>query len=64
MAEHWPQIALVDLGCKVVVSLGLFIPIYGVLLNYLTNKITHIDCMTSHARLEMVKLGLGNKLIK
>ncbi|MFD2179171.1 7-cyano-7-deazaguanine/7-aminomethyl-7-deazaguanine transporter [Veronia pacifica] len=40
MAEHWKEIALVDYGFKLVISLGLFIPIYGVLLNYLIKKLT------------------------
>lgn len=42
MAEHWVEIALVDYGFKLVISLGLFVPIYGVLLNYLVKKITAI----------------------
>ncbi|MCE7536712.1 7-cyano-7-deazaguanine/7-aminomethyl-7-deazaguanine transporter [Aliivibrio fischeri] len=40
MAEHWTEIALVDYGFKLVISLGLFVPMYGVLLNYLTRKLT------------------------
>ena len=40
MAEHWTEIALVDYGVKLVISLGLFVPIYGVLLNYLIRKLT------------------------
>lgn len=42
MAEHWQAIALADFGFKLIISLGLFIPLYGVLLNYLTKKITAI----------------------
>ncbi|QUX90161.1 hypothetical protein CYL31_01545 [Marinomonas sp. A3A] len=42
MAQHWQAIALADFGFKLIISLGLFIPIYGVLLNYLTKKITSI----------------------
>lgn len=33
MAEHWVEIATVDYGVKLVVSLLLFVPLYGVLLN-------------------------------
>lgn len=40
MAEHWTEIALVDYGFKLVISLGLFVPMYGVLLNYLVKKLT------------------------
>ena len=40
MAEHWTEIALVDYGFKLVISLGLFVPMYGVLLNFLIRKLT------------------------
>jgi uncharacterized integral membrane protein (TIGR00697 family) len=43
MAQHWQEIALADFAFKLIISLGLFIPIYGVLLNYLTKKITTIN---------------------
>ncbi|NOI68188.1 7-cyano-7-deazaguanine/7-aminomethyl-7-deazaguanine transporter [Vibrio sp. 99-8-1] len=43
MAEHWQEIALVDYGFKLVISLGLFVPMYGVLLNYLIKKLTSIN---------------------
>ncbi|USD65346.1 7-cyano-7-deazaguanine/7-aminomethyl-7-deazaguanine transporter [Vibrio sp. SCSIO 43136] len=43
MAEHWTEIALVDYGFKLVISLGLFVPMYGVLLNYLVKKLTVVD---------------------
>ena len=43
MAQHWQAIALADFGFKIIISLGLFIPLYGVLLNYLIKKITHIQ---------------------
>ena len=33
MAEHWLEIATVDYVVKLVVSLALFVPLYGVLLN-------------------------------
>ncbi|GLT18982.1 hypothetical protein GCM10007938_27640 [Vibrio zhanjiangensis] len=43
MAEHWGEIALVDYGFKLIISLGLFVPMYGVLLNYLVKKITAVN---------------------
>ncbi|WP_456296535.1 7-cyano-7-deazaguanine/7-aminomethyl-7-deazaguanine transporter [Vibrio sp. AK197] len=43
MAEHWTEIALVDYGVKLLISLGLFVPMYGVLLNYLIKKLTQVN---------------------
>ncbi|MCJ2378904.1 7-cyano-7-deazaguanine/7-aminomethyl-7-deazaguanine transporter [Vibrio sp. ZSDZ34] len=43
MAEHWTEIALVDYGFKLVISLGLFVPMYGVLLNFLVKRLTLIN---------------------
>ncbi|QQX80443.1 7-cyano-7-deazaguanine/7-aminomethyl-7-deazaguanine transporter [Shewanella sp. KX20019] len=39
MAANWPEIATVDYGFKLVVSLGLFLPAYGLLLKVLQEKI-------------------------
>lgn len=39
MAAHWPEIALVDYGFKLVVSVGLFLPAYGLLLRILEQYI-------------------------
>lgn len=39
MAQHWPEIATVDYSFKLIVSLGLFLPAYGVLLKILQEKI-------------------------
>ncbi|NHH99208.1 MULTISPECIES: 7-cyano-7-deazaguanine/7-aminomethyl-7-deazaguanine transporter [Oceanimonas] len=39
MAEHWVEIAWVDYGFKLVFSLGLFVPAYGLLLKYLSRKV-------------------------
>ncbi|MGS0674108.1 7-cyano-7-deazaguanine/7-aminomethyl-7-deazaguanine transporter [Shewanella sp. 125m-1] len=39
MATHWPEIATVDYGFKLIVSLGLFLPVYGLLLKFLQDKI-------------------------
>lgn len=36
MAQHWVEIALVDYGFKLLISLALFLPAYGVLLNWIT----------------------------
>lgn len=43
MAQHWMEIALVDYGFKLLISLGLFVPMYGVLLNYLIGKLTAVN---------------------
>lgn len=40
MAEHWVEIATVDYGVKLGVSLVLFVPLYGVLLNGILRAIT------------------------
>ncbi|QIZ78286.1 7-cyano-7-deazaguanine/7-aminomethyl-7-deazaguanine transporter [Ferrimonas lipolytica] len=39
MASHWPEIATVDYGFKLLISLFLFLPVYGVFLKILTDKI-------------------------
>lgn len=39
MAQHWIEIASVDYLVKLVISIGLFVPAYGVLLRYLTRKL-------------------------
>ena len=41
MAQHWPEIALNDYACKIIISGLFFLPAYGLLLNYLTRKLTH-----------------------
>jgi uncharacterized integral membrane protein (TIGR00697 family) len=43
MAQHWQEIALVDYSFKLLISLFLFVPMYGVLLNYLVRKLTAIN---------------------
>ena len=42
MAAHWPEIASVDYGFKLIVSLGLFLPAYGVLLKVLEQKLVQL----------------------
>lgn len=42
MAENWVEIALVDYSFKMIISLSLFVPLYGVLLNYLIKRLTTI----------------------
>jgi len=39
MATNWPEIALVDYGFKLVISIGLFLPAYGQLLRALELRI-------------------------
>ncbi|MDD1795666.1 7-cyano-7-deazaguanine/7-aminomethyl-7-deazaguanine transporter [Enterovibrio makurazakiensis] len=43
MAENWTEIAVVDYIFKLVISLGLFVPMYGVLLNYLVGRMTRVN---------------------
>lgn len=42
MAQHWQEIAAADYSFKLLISLGLFIPMYGVLLAFLVRKITEV----------------------
>lgn len=39
MAKHWPEIAAVDYGFKLFISLLLFLPMYGALLRIIADKI-------------------------
>ncbi len=39
MATHWVEIALVDYGYKLAISMLFFLPMYGVLLSVLVNKL-------------------------
>lgn len=39
MAEHWVEIAWVDYGVKLMFSLLLFVPAYGLLLKFLSSKL-------------------------
>ncbi len=39
MAEHWTEIALVDYGFKLMISLLLFLPAYGLLLRVLSERL-------------------------
>lgn len=43
MAGHWPEIAVVDYLFKIIVSLLLFLPAYGVLLNIMTEAMIRKD---------------------
>lgn len=47
MAANWPEIATVDYGFKLIVSLGLFLPAYGVLLKVLQDKILRTNLQES-----------------
>lgn len=42
MAANWQHIAFVDYLFKLVICMALFLPIYGVLLNFLTKKLTQL----------------------
>lgn len=51
MVENWQHIAFVDYLFKLAICAVLFVPAYGVLLNYFTNKIKHLPKnMTSSAQ--------------
>ena len=39
MAEHWVEIATVDYAIKLIISMRLFLPLYGVLLRTLMNRL-------------------------
>jgi len=41
MAAHWPEIAVVDYLFKLLVSILLFLPVYGVVLKVLTDSLLH-----------------------
>lgn len=41
MAANWPEIAAVDYAFKLVVSLALFVPAYGVLMNTVARRFTN-----------------------
>ncbi|MDP0589208.1 MAG: 7-cyano-7-deazaguanine/7-aminomethyl-7-deazaguanine transporter [Candidatus Endonucleobacter bathymodioli] len=50
MAIHWMEIAVVDYGCKLLISLLFFLPMYGMLLNLLAHKLkTHMHITPNHA---------------
>ena len=42
MAANWQHIAFVDYLFKLVICTAFFVPAYGVLLKYLTRKLTSI----------------------
>lgn len=50
MAEHWVEIATVDYGVKLVVSLLLFVPLYGMLLNAILRMLAGRDDSTTPAK--------------
>ena len=47
MAEHWVEIAVVDYVIKILISLLLFIPLYGVLLNVLMRYLGGVKTVQS-----------------
>ncbi len=40
MASNWPEIAAVDYAFKLLISLALFVPVYGVFMNLMTSRLT------------------------
>jgi len=49
MANNWPEIATVDYAFKLMVSLGLFLPAYGVLLKVLEHKLVKLPAQARFA---------------
>jgi len=49
MAKNWPEIASVDYTFKLMVSLGLFLPAYGVLLKILERKLVRLPAQSRFA---------------
>lgn len=49
MAKNWPEIATVDYAFKLLVSLGLFLPAYGVLLKVLEHKLVKLPAQARFA---------------
>lgn len=47
MAMHWPEIALLDYGFKILICSLFFLPAYGILLRYLTTKLTTLSVVPS-----------------
>lgn len=43
MAANWMEIALVDYGYKLLISLLFFLPMYGVFLNFIMNKLNLVQ---------------------
>ncbi|HKJ66274.1 MAG TPA: hypothetical protein VJ969_12790, partial [Desulfopila sp.] len=39
MALHWPEIAALDYAFKLCISMVFFLPLYGILLHWLSEKI-------------------------
>lgn len=40
MAQNWPEIAAVDYGFKLIISLALFVPAYGILMSTVAKRMT------------------------
>ncbi len=51
MAAHWPEIASVDYGFKLIVSLCLFLPTYGMLLKVLQDKLLRVGSTNNDNKL-------------
>lgn len=49
MAKNWPEIATVDYAFKLIVSLALFLPAYGVLLKVLERKLVKLPAQERFA---------------
>ena len=47
MAEHWVEIAVVDYIIKLAISLSLFLPLYGVLLNRISRYLKRLNAAST-----------------
>ena len=43
MAEHWKELAVLDYSFKLFISITLFVPMYGVFLNYVIRHLTRVS---------------------
>ena len=48
MAEHWPEIAAVDYAFKMIISLVIFLPLYGLLLAALARRLEYMTAEQDH----------------
>lgn len=55
MAEHWPAIAFVDYLFKLVICTLFFLPAYGLILNFLTKKLTTLHPHENAAAIDVCK---------
>lgn len=55
MAQHWVEIGTVDYSFKLMISLVIFLPLYGIVLN----KLAHLITLESSAKRDTASVSLG-----